>query len=111
KQLMGPLTAEQSGQKKIRDVLTSEDDDSDYILNGAEDKSPSSLLLLSQLMEFQEFYQLPVENYLHSWIIDLDDQEAEILFSVEEWNEIRYTVRKLLEVDRTFAESIIRFAN
>ncbi|RGB23272.1 hypothetical protein C1646_774762 [Rhizophagus diaphanus] len=37
-------------------VLISEDDDSDYILSGAEDESPSSLLLSSQLKEFQEFY-------------------------------------------------------
>ena len=95
------------------------------------------MLLSSQLKEFQESYvkmnvaqkwflsngkcvedtiyehckQLPVETYLHSWIIDLDDQEAEMLFSVEEWNEIRHTVRELPAVDRTFAESMIRFSN
>ena len=95
------------------------------------------MLLLTQLKEFQESYakmnvaqkwflssgkcvedtiyehckQLPVETYLHSWIIDLDDQEAEMLFNVEEWNEIRHTVREPPEVDRTFAESMIRFSN
>ena len=95
------------------------------------------MLLSSQLKEFQESYakmnvaqkwflssrkcvedtiyeyckQLPVETYLHSWIIDLDDQEAEMLFNVEEWNEIRYTVREPPEVDRTFAGSMIRFSN
>ncbi|GBC10693.1 hypothetical protein RclHR1_09830002 [Rhizophagus clarus] len=78
-------------------IFTSEDEDSDYIPSGAEDQSPPSLLLSSQLKEFQESYekmnvaqkwflssgkcvedtiyehckQLPVETYLHSWIIDL----------------------------------------
>ncbi|GET00917.1 hypothetical protein GLOIN_2v1552276 [Rhizophagus clarus] len=60
---------------------------------------------------YEHCKQLPVETYLHSWIIDLDDQEVEMLFSVEEWNEIRHTVRELPEVDRTFAESMIRFSN
>jgi hypothetical protein len=93
------------------------------------------LLVSSQLKEFRESYakmnvaqkwflssgkcvedtifehckQLPIETYLHSWIIDLDDREAEMLFNVEEWNEIRHTVRELPEVDRTFAQSMIRF--
>ncbi|CAG8667830.1 16179_t:CDS:2, partial [Racocetra fulgida] len=47
---------------------------------------------------FKHCRQLPIETYLHSWIIDLDDREAETLFNVEEWNEIRHSVRELPQV-------------
>ncbi|CAG8780340.1 564_t:CDS:2, partial [Racocetra persica] len=102
-----------------------------------EDQNPLPLLVSSQLKEFQESYakinqnkkwalsskkcikdiifkyyrQLSTETYIHSWIIDLDDREAEKLFSMKEWNKIRHSVRELLQVDRTFAESMIRFSN
>jgi hypothetical protein len=111
-----------------------------YILfntSDAENQNPPSLLFSSQLKEFQESYvkmdvaqkwflssgkcvedtiyehckQLPVETYLHSWIIDLDDEETEMLFNVEEWNEIRHTLRKLPEVDGNFANSMMRFSD
>lgn len=59
---------------------------------------------------FEYCKRQPSESYLHSWIIDLDDQEVEKLFDIEELNEIRHAVRVLPEVDRTFAESMMRFS-
>ncbi|GBC05148.1 hypothetical protein RclHR1_06060006 [Rhizophagus clarus] len=117
--------------------ISEDDDDSDYIQSDVEDQSPPPLLLSSQLKNFRESYekmnasqkwvlsskkcvedaifeyckQQPSESYLHSWIIDLDDQEVEKLFDVEELNEIRYAVRELPKVDRAFAESMMRFSD
>ncbi|CAG8749703.1 13052_t:CDS:2, partial [Dentiscutata erythropus] len=37
---------------------------------------------------FKYCKKLPNESLLQSWIIDLDDQEAKELFTIEEWKEI-----------------------
>ncbi|RGB25445.1 hypothetical protein C1646_459379 [Rhizophagus diaphanus] len=60
---------------------------------------------------FEHCERLPVESLLHSWVIDLDDQETESLFTTEEWNEIKRAVKKLPEVDSSFAGSMMRFAD
>lgn len=60
---------------------------------------------------FEHCERLPVESLLHSWVIDLDDQEAESLVTTEEWNEIQRAVKKLPEVDCSFADSMMRFAD
>ena len=60
---------------------------------------------------FEYCKELSAESLLHSWIIDLDDQEAEDLFTNEEWREIRSEIRKLPKVDETFVNSMLRFAN
>src|SRR5207247_7971588 len=60
---------------------------------------------------FEHCNKLSAESLLHSWIIDLDDQEAEALFTDEEWKEIRHEIRKLPKVDETFVESLMRFSN
>ncbi|CAG8597963.1 2546_t:CDS:2, partial [Paraglomus occultum] len=60
---------------------------------------------------FKYCRQQPVESLLHSWIIDLDDREADSLFTTEEWNEIQCAVKILPEVDRTFADSMMRFSD
>ena len=44
---------------------------------------------------FDHCKKLSAESLLHSWIIDLDDKEAEALFTAEEWEEIRREIRKL----------------
>jgi hypothetical protein len=59
---------------------------------------------------FEHCKKLSIETYLHSWIIDLDDQEAERLFTMEEWDEIKGEAHKLPKVDKTFAESMMRFS-
>jgi len=102
-----------------------------------EDQNPPPLLTLSQFKCFDESYakmkktqkwilstgtcvedaifehcnKLSAESLLHSWIIDLDDQEAEALFTVTEWKEIRREIRRLPKVDETFVESLMRFTN
>ncbi|CAG8442634.1 13976_t:CDS:2 [Acaulospora colombiana] len=103
-----------------------------------EDEIPFPQLLLSpQLEDFRESYKKmnvvhkwilasgkcvedtlfeycrrqPVESLLHSWIIDLDDHEVNSLFTTEEWNEIQCAVKILPEVDRTFANSMMRFSD
>lgn len=48
---------------------------------------------------FEHCKELTNESLLHSWIIDLDDYEAEELFTREEWDEIRHEVQ-LPEVDK-----------
>ncbi|GES81485.1 hypothetical protein GLOIN_2v1495160 [Rhizophagus clarus] len=48
-------------------IFTSEDEDSDYIPSGAEDQSPPSLLLSSQLKEFQESYEKM--NVAQKWFL------------------------------------------
>jgi hypothetical protein len=89
--------------------ISDEDDDSDYRPSDVEDPPP--LLTSSQFKCFDESYakmkktqkwilqsgtcvedvifeyckELSAESLLHSWIIDLDDQEAEDLFTNEEW--------------------------
>jgi hypothetical protein len=60
---------------------------------------------------FEHCNKLSAESLLHSWIIDLDDPEAEALFTAEEWKEIRREIRKLPEVDETFVKSVMRFAD
>ncbi len=60
---------------------------------------------------FEYCKNLSAESLMHSWIIDLDDQEVESLFTVEEWKEIHCEIRKLPEVDETFVKSMMRFAN
>ncbi|PKY60380.1 hypothetical protein RhiirA4_412697 [Rhizophagus irregularis] len=60
---------------------------------------------------FKHCNKLSAESLLHSWIIDLDDIEAEALFTVEEWKEIRREIRKLPEIDETFIDSMMRFAD
>ncbi|RHZ81994.1 hypothetical protein Glove_115g92 [Diversispora epigaea] len=112
-------------------------DDSDYVTSDVDDQKSPPLLILSQLEDFHKFFtkmnkvqkwvltsgkcvedtifkhckELSIETYLHSWIIDLEDREAERLFTIEEWDEIKHEVQKLSEVDKTFAESMMRFAN
>ncbi|CAG8619820.1 3409_t:CDS:1, partial [Acaulospora colombiana] len=54
---------------------------------------------------------LPTETYLHSWIIDIRDEDTESLFTVEEWDEIKNEDLKFPEVDEAFTESMMRFAN
>src|SRR5207247_3647776 len=106
-----------------------------HITSEAED--PPSLLTSSQFKCFDESYakmkktqkwilssgtcvenvifehrnKLSAESLLHSWIIDLDDQEAEALFTVEEWKEICREIRKLPEIDETFVNSVMRFVD
>ncbi|CAI2186185.1 20208_t:CDS:2, partial [Funneliformis geosporum] len=115
--------------------ISKQDDDSDYEPSDVEDPPP--LLTSSQFKCFDESYakmkktqkwilssgtcvedvifeyckELSAESLLHSWIIDLDDQEAENLFTNEEWLEIRSEIRKLPKVDETFVNSMLRFAN
>lgn len=60
---------------------------------------------------YEHCKELPNESLLHSWIIDLDDREAEELFTIEEWKEIQRETRKFPEVDETFVESMMRFAD
>ncbi|GBB93852.1 hypothetical protein RclHR1_02240024 [Rhizophagus clarus] len=114
-----------------------DDDDLDYIPSDIEGQCPQPFLLSSQLEKFRESHKkmsvahkwvlsfgrcvedtlfehcerLPVESLLHSWVIDLDDREAESLFTTEEWNEIQRAVKKLPETDRTFAGSMMRFSD
>ncbi|CAG8651409.1 43263_t:CDS:10, partial [Gigaspora margarita] len=87
-----------------------QDRNSGFVLEkmfGAKDESPSSLLLLLQLKEFQESYVKI--NMAQKWfllnrkcvedsIYEHYNQKAEMLFSIKEWNEICYIVRKLLEL-------------
>ncbi|CAG8508934.1 1060_t:CDS:10 [Gigaspora rosea] len=98
-------------------VSTSEEDDLDYVLTSdlilyqvVPKESPSSLLLSSKLKEFQKSYVKM--NVAQKWFLSsgkcVEDtiyeyyyQEIEMLFSVEEWNEIRHTVRELPEVKAT----------
>ncbi|CAG8653501.1 11564_t:CDS:2, partial [Paraglomus brasilianum] len=80
-----------------------EEEDSDYVASNDEDQNPPPLLTLSQLKYFDESYtkikktqkwilstgtcaedaifehcnKLSSESLLHSWIVDLDDQEIE----------------------------------
>ncbi|POG76780.1 hypothetical protein GLOIN_2v1552276 [Rhizophagus irregularis DAOM 181602=DAOM 197198] len=56
---------------------------------------------------FEYCKELSAESLLHSWIIDLDDQEAEDLFTDEEWREIRSEIRKLPKVDEAFVNSML----
>ncbi|CAG8725681.1 12450_t:CDS:10, partial [Funneliformis caledonium] len=90
--------------------ISEEDDDSDI-----KGQNSQPLLISSQLENFLESYkkmnQLLVESLLYSWVIDLDDREVESLFTTEEWNEIQRAVKKLLEVDCAFANSIMRFSD
>ena len=60
---------------------------------------------------FEHCNKLSAESLLHSWIVDLDDQETEALFTVTEWKEICHEIRRLPKVDETFVESLMRFAN
>ena len=60
---------------------------------------------------FEHCNKLSAESLLHSWTIDLDDPEAEALFTAEEWKEIRREIRRLPKVDEIFVESLMRFAN
>lgn len=108
-----------------------------HITSDDEDQNPPPLLTSSQFKYFGESYarmnkthkwilssgtcvedvifehcsKLSAESLLHSWIIDLDDQEAEALFTVEEWKEIRREIRKLPEIDESFVNSMMRFAD
>ncbi|CAG8816971.1 7791_t:CDS:2, partial [Racocetra persica] len=60
---------------------------------------------------FKHCKELNTETYLHSWIIDLEDQDAERLFTTEEWNEIKSEAPKLPKVNPTFAEFIMKFVD
>ncbi|RGB38324.1 hypothetical protein C1646_755849 [Rhizophagus diaphanus] len=75
-----------------------------HITSDDEDQNPSPLLTSSQFKCF-------AESLLHSWIIDLNDREAEAQFTVEEWKEIRCEIRKLPEIDESFVVSMMRFAD
>ncbi|CAG8664242.1 10929_t:CDS:2, partial [Racocetra fulgida] len=103
----------------------------------SEDQNPPPPLIPSQLKDFHKYFtdmskahkwvltsgkciedtlfehckELLNESLLHSWIIDLDDREAEELFTIEEWKEIQRETRKFPEVDETFVESMMRFAD
>ncbi|CAG8650922.1 3215_t:CDS:10, partial [Ambispora leptoticha] len=113
-----------------------EEEDSDYVASNDEDQNPPPLLTLSQFKCFDESYAKMkktqkwilstgtcvedaifehcnklLSESLHSWIVDLDDQEIEALFTVTELKEIRREVRRLPKVDETFVESLMRFAN
>ncbi|CAG8595230.1 5796_t:CDS:10, partial [Ambispora gerdemannii] len=114
-----------------------EEEYSDYMSSNDEDQNPPPLLTLSQFKCFNESYakmkktqkwilstgtcvedaifehcnKLSGESLLHSWIVDLDDQETEALFTVTEWKEIRREIRRLPKVDETFVELLMRFAN
>ncbi|RUP43615.1 hypothetical protein BC936DRAFT_136940 [Jimgerdemannia flammicorona] len=59
---------------------------------------------------FENCKQLQEESLLHSWIIDLDDNEVERMFSKEDWAEIARGMKRLPQVDEKFAKSIVRFA-
>ncbi|CAB4410833.1 unnamed protein product [Rhizophagus irregularis] len=98
-------------------TLSEEEKDLDYVPSDDEDQNPSPLLTSSQFKCFDESYakmkktqkwilsfgtcvedvifeyckELSAESLLHSWIIDLDDQEAEDLFTDEEWR--KYAVK------------------
>ncbi|CAG8477537.1 1350_t:CDS:10 [Rhizophagus irregularis] len=85
-------------------VLPEEEEDSDYVASDDEDQNPSPLLTSSQFKCF-------AESLIHSWIIDLNDREAEAQFTVEEWKEIRCEIRKLPEFDESFVDSMMRFAD
>ncbi|CAB4390388.1 unnamed protein product [Rhizophagus irregularis] len=85
-------------------VLPEEEEDSDYVASDDEDQNPSPLLTSSQFKCF-------AESLIHSWIIDLNDREAEAQFTVEEWKEIRCEIRKLPEIDESFVDSMMRFAD
>jgi hypothetical protein len=102
-----------------------------------EGQNPSPLLTSSQFKCFDESYaamnkthkwilssgtcvedvifeycnKLSAESLLHSWIMDLDDREVESLFTAKEWSEIKSEIRKLPDVDETFIESMMRFAD
>ncbi|CAB4482826.1 unnamed protein product [Rhizophagus irregularis] len=116
-----------------------EEEDPDYVpsTSDVEDQNPPPLLTSSQFKCFDESYatmnkthkwilssgicvedvifdhckKLSAESLLHSWIIDLDDKEAEALFTAEEWEEIRREIRKLPGTDGTFVNSVMRFAD
>ncbi|CAB4481316.1 unnamed protein product [Rhizophagus irregularis] len=85
-------------------VLPEEEEDSDYVASDDEDQNPSPLLTSSQFKCF-------AESLIHSWIIDLNDREAEAQFTVEEWKEIRCEIRKLPEIVESFVDSMMRFAD
>ncbi|RHZ83614.1 hypothetical protein Glove_89g46 [Diversispora epigaea] len=117
-----------------KDEDSSSDNDDSECTSDIEDQNPPPLL--PQLDDFHKFFakmnkdqkwvlksgkyvedtifeyckKLSIETYLHSWIIDLDDQEAERLFTTEEWDEIKNEAHKLPKVDKTFAESMMRFS-
>ncbi|CAB5360230.1 unnamed protein product [Rhizophagus irregularis] len=114
-------------------TLSEEEEDLDYVPSDDEDQNPPPLLTSSQFKCFDESYakmkktqkwilssgtcvedvifeyckELSAESLLHSWIIDLDDQEAEDLFTDEEWREIRSEIRKLPKVDEAFVNSML----
>ncbi|PKY19395.1 hypothetical protein RhiirB3_130014 [Rhizophagus irregularis] len=60
---------------------------------------------------FEHCNILSAESLIHSWIIDLNDREAEAQFTVEEWKEIRCEIRKLPEIVESFVDSMMRFAD
>ncbi|CAG8689651.1 7436_t:CDS:10, partial [Cetraspora pellucida] len=117
--------------------LSEGDNGSVYTPSDIEDQNPPPPLIPSQLKDFHKYFtdmskahkwvltsgkciedtlfehckELPNESLLHSWIIDLDDREAEELFTIEEWKEIQRETRKFPEVDETFVESMMRFAD
>ncbi|PKY38646.1 hypothetical protein RhiirA4_451670 [Rhizophagus irregularis] len=82
-------------------VLPEEEEDSDYVASDDEDQNPSPLLISSQFKCF-------AESLIHSC---LNDREAEAQFTVEEWKEIRCEIRKLPEIDESFVDSMMRFAD
>ncbi|CAB4428548.1 unnamed protein product [Rhizophagus irregularis] len=82
-------------------VLPEEEEDSDYVASDDEDQNPSPLLTSSQFKCF-------AESLIHSC---LNDREAEAQFTVEEWKEIRCEIRKLPEIDESFVDSMMRFAD
>ncbi|RUS33381.1 hypothetical protein BC938DRAFT_471959 [Jimgerdemannia flammicorona] len=59
---------------------------------------------------FNHGQKLSTESLMHSWIIDLNDAETTNLFTSAEQGEIRATIRKVPEVSRGYAQSLIRFA-
>ncbi|CAG8614654.1 6629_t:CDS:10, partial [Cetraspora pellucida] len=98
---------------------TDDDEDSISVFDGSDDtdyipsKTHKWFLTSGKYVEntiFEHCKELTNESLLHSWIIDLDDQEAEELFTTEEWNEIRHEVQ-LPEVNETFVKSMMRFSD
>ncbi|CAG8788149.1 16653_t:CDS:2, partial [Dentiscutata erythropus] len=51
------------------------------------------------------------EILLHSWVIDLEDTDAEKLFTEPEWTEIKNSIQVLPKVDEDFAKYLQRFSN
>ncbi|CAG8708360.1 12558_t:CDS:2 [Funneliformis caledonium] len=103
------------------DSFTSEDyGDPDYIQSDIEGQNPQSLLISSQLENFLESYKKM--NVAHKWVLSSGKCVEDTFFKhcerlpveslLHSWNGMKSSMQsKLPEVDRAFANSMMRFSD